>query len=88
MMMFPKRRADVTTRDTNGETLVLDRKHEEVHQLNRTASYVWHLCDGQASVAEIAVSMAREFGKEPGEVEHDVAELIRQFSALRLLESK
>jgi len=39
-------------------------------------------------VAEIAVSMAREFGKEPGEVERDVAELIRQFSALRLLESE
>jgi len=84
--MFPKRRADITTRDVNGETLILDRKHEEVHQLNNTASYVWQRCDGKTSVAEIALSMAHDFCAEPGDVEQDVAGLITQFSALRLLE--
>lgn len=84
--MFPKRRADVTTRDVRGETLILDRKHEEVHQLNNTASYIWQRCDGKASVAEIALSMAHDYGVAPGDAEQDVAGLIAQFSVLRLLE--
>ena len=86
--MFPKRRVDVTTRDVNGETLILDRKHEEVHQLNNTASYVWQRCDGKTSVAEIVLSMAHDFGAEPADVERDVAGLIAQFSVLHLLESE
>jgi len=86
MPTFPKRRADVITRDVKGETLILDRKHEEVHQLNNTASYIWQRCDGKTSVAEIARSMAHDFCAEPGDVEQDVAGLIAQFSALRLLE--
>lgn len=86
MPMFPKRRADVTTRDVNGETLILDRKHEEVHQLNNTASYVWQRCDGKTSVAEIARSMAHDFCIQPADVEADVAVLIDQLSVLRLLE--
>lgn len=84
--MIPKRRADVTARNVGGETLILDRKHEEVHQLNTTASYVWQRCDGKSSVAEIALSMAHDFGAEPGVAEQDVAGLIDQFAALRLLE--
>jgi Coenzyme PQQ synthesis protein D (PqqD) len=88
MPMFPKRRVDVTTRDVNGETLILDRKHEEVHQLNSTASYVWQRCDGKTSIAEIALSMAHDFCAEPADVERDVAGLIAQFSVLHLLESE
>ena len=85
--MFPKRRIDVTTRDVNGETLILDRMREEVHQLNKSASYVWQRCDGKTSVAEIAQSMVHEFNVRPEDVERDLAGLIARFSDLKLLES-
>lgn len=86
--MLPKRRADVTTRDVNGETLILDRKHEDVHQLNRSASYVWQCCDGRMSTHEIAIAMAKDFSLDLEVAERDVADLITKLAALGLLESE
>lgn len=87
MAILPKRRADVTTRDVNGETLILDRKHEDVHQLNGSASYVWQCCDGRISVHEIAVAMAKDFSIDLEVAERDVADIISQLAALDLLET-
>ena len=85
--MRPLRRADVTTRDLDSETLILDRKHEEVHHLNPSASYVWQCCDGRMTVGEIAASMAQAFDVELEDAERDVANLIARLVALHLLES-
>lgn len=87
MAIHPKRRVDVTTRDVNGETLILDRKHEDVHQLNSSASYVWQYCDGHISVHEIALAMARDFSIDLEVAERDVTDLITKLTALGLLES-
>lgn len=86
--MLPKRRADVTTRDVNGETLILDRKYEDVHQLNKSASYVWQCCDGRISTYEIAMAMAKDFSIDLDVAEKDVADLITKLAALGLLESE
>lgn len=87
MVIHPKRRTDVTTRDINGEILILDRKNEDVHQLNSSASYVWQNCDGQVSVRDIAVAMAKDFSIDFEVAEKDVNELIGKLRALGLLES-
>lgn len=86
--MLPKRRADLSFRDVDGETVVLDRRLGKVHQLNRTASYVWQRCDGRTEVGEIVASLARSYGVEPGDVEADVAAVMAQFAELRLLETQ
>lgn len=86
--MRPVRRLHVTTRDLDGETLILDRHREEVHQLNLSASYVWECCDGRLTVEEIAAAMARDFAISLEEAERDTANLISQFIALGLLESQ
>ena len=88
MPVFPKRRADLTTRDVNGETLILDRKHEDVHQLNNSASYVWQCCDGRMTSHDIAVAMAMDFSIVLEAAERDVASLISQLVALGLLETQ
>jgi PqqD family protein of HPr-rel-A system len=84
--MLPKRRADLSVRDVDGETVVLDRRLGKVHQLNRTASYVWQHCDGRTEVREIVASLARSYGVEPGDVEGDVQDVLARFEALRLVE--
>jgi PqqD family protein of HPr-rel-A system len=84
--MLLKRRADLSVRDVDGETVVLDRRLGKVHQLNRTASYVWQHCDGRTEVREIVASLARSYGVEPGDVEGDVQDVITQFEELRLVE--
>ena len=85
--MRPLRRADVTTRDLDSETLILDRRHQEVHHLNPSASYVWQCCDGRKTVGQIASSMAQEFGIEVEDAQRDVVSLLSQLNALHLLES-
>jgi len=86
--MLPKRRADLSFRDVEGETVVLDRRLGKVHQLNRTASYVWQRCDGRTEVREIVASLARSYGVEPGDVEGDVAAVMAQFAELRLIDEQ
>lgn len=86
--MFPKRRTDLSSRDVDGETVVLDRRLGKVHQLNRTASYVWQHCDGRTDLREIVASLARSYGVEPGDVEADVAAVIAQLVELRLIETQ
>ena len=83
--MCPLRRADLTTRELEGETLILDRQHEHVHQLNTSASYVWQRCDGQTTVREIAESMAQDFGIGLEEAERDVEGLVSRLKELGLL---
>jgi len=86
--MLPKRRADLSFREVDGEAVVLDRRLGKVHQLNRTASYVWQHCDGRTEVGEIVASLARSYGVEPGDVEGDVAAVMAQFAELRLMETQ
>jgi PqqD family protein of HPr-rel-A system len=86
--MLPKRRTDLSFRDLDGETVVLDRRLGKVHQLNRTASYVWQRCDGRTELREIIASLAQSYGAEPGDVEGDVAAVMAQFAELRLLETQ
>lgn len=84
--MRPMRRSHVTTRDLDGETLILDRQRDEVHQLNLSASYVWRRCDGQTTIEEIAAGMVRDFAIHLEEAQRDTVSLISQFVALGLLE--
>lgn len=86
--MRPKRRSHVTERDLDGETLILDRLREEVHQLNVSASYVWRCCDGHLTVNEIAIAMARDFSIDLEEAEKDATRIISQLIALGLLQSE
>ena len=49
-----RRRSDLRTQVVDGEMIVLDRQQGVVHQLNKTASYIWEQCDGQRTAAEVA----------------------------------
>jgi hypothetical protein len=83
----PRRRSDVKTRLVNGETLVLNRHEELVHQLNRTASYIWQRCDGQSTPKEIASQVCQAFEVDQSTALRDVLEIIQRLKQLNLLES-
>jgi len=63
-MNYPRRRTDVNSRVVEEETVVLDRHHEFIHQLNLTATYIWERCDGKASIEDIAAQLAETFDVE------------------------
>jgi len=83
----PKRRSDLTVRIVEGETVVLDREGGLIHQLNRTASYVWERCDGKSTLAEIENQMAAVFDVDRKTAAKDLAAILRQLKQLNLLES-
>lgn len=82
----PKRRSDVSFRAVDGEIIVLDRAAKQIHQLNATASFIWHRCDGQHIIADIAEELARFFDVELDPAREAVVASVRRFSELGLLD--
>ena len=68
--------------------VVLDRRAERIHQLNPTASFIWDRCDGACSVEQIAGGMTEAFDVDRETAAQDVAETVRQFTELGLLEGR
>lgn len=81
----PTYRRDVTVREIEGETLVLDLESGKIHQFNLTASYIWHKCDGKTLLGEIAGLLAAEFDVDRRTAEQDVVATINKLRELQLL---
>ena len=72
-------------RVVDGETVLLDREGDRVHQLNATASFVWSKLDGNASAEDVAAAVTEAFEVEPETAARDVSALLDQFRTLNLL---
>jgi hypothetical protein len=86
METYPRRRDDVTSRMVEGEVVVLDRRHELVHQFNATASFIWERCNGTATAADIAAQLTQAFDVPLATACTDVEQVLQQLQALQLLE--
>ena len=65
----PRARHDrLVVRELPDEVLVYDLESHEAHCLNSTAALVWHRCDGERTVAEIAAALEPELGEIDEEV--------------------
>jgi hypothetical protein len=82
----PKRRSDISVRAVGEELVVLDRTANRIHQLNRTASFIWNRCDGQHTLPEIAGELAASFEVEPDTARETVTTMVPRFSELGLLD--
>jgi hypothetical protein len=82
----PKRRLDLRTRRVAGETVVLDRREEFVHQLNKTASYIWQRCDGSQTPEEITEELCQAFDVDLPTARKDVLATVERLRTSKLLE--
>jgi hypothetical protein len=73
-------------RVVEGETIIFDRDGGVIHQLNRTASYIWERCDGQSTLADMAQQLAEAFDVEPTIAATDVVAIVKRLQQLHLLE--
>jgi Coenzyme PQQ synthesis protein D (PqqD) len=85
-MVRPRRRTDVQTCLVDGELVVLDRDREFVHQLNKTASFIWEQCDGRRTAAEIADQLGETFEVDGQTALKDVLEILANLKDLNLVE--
>ena len=81
-----KRSESLVVRDVRDGILVLDMEAGKIHQLNATAGFIWRQCDGAASAADIAVSVAREYDVEEGVAARDVEMALSELRALNLVD--
>jgi hypothetical protein len=81
-----KKRTGLNSREVDTETVIIDRETGEVHQLNATASYIWDSLDGETAIQVICESFAKDFNIPGDQSEKDVAEVIKQFKSLNLIE--
>jgi len=56
------RQKDLVVQELPDEVMVYDLKRHKAHCLNKTAALVWHHCDGETTVTEMASLLASEVG--------------------------
>jgi hypothetical protein len=78
-------RPEVLVREIEDELVILDRERGVVHQLNGTATLVWKRCDGERSVRDIAVELARVYDVSVDTAERDVETTVLRLAELHLL---
>jgi Coenzyme PQQ synthesis protein D (PqqD) len=86
MTNVPRRRSDVRARSVQGEVVVLDRRADLVHQLNRTAGFIWERCDGRTTPQDIADQLVEAFAVDAGTAAASVTAALQQLEQLGLLE--
>jgi PqqD family protein of HPr-rel-A system len=83
---MPKiRRSDLLTTTVDGEVVIFDQAAGVVHQLNRTASHIWSLCDGEPDIDDISARLAASFDDVPAAVTQDIVKTLADFERLGLL---
>jgi hypothetical protein len=80
-----KRAEALVVREVSDGILLLDIADDRIHQLNATAGFIWRHCDGVASAADIAVSVAREYAVEEAAATRDVEAALSELRALNLV---
>lgn len=84
--LYPKRRASLSWRTIDGETLILNREEGRLHQLNSTASFIWDCCDGNSNVAEITERLVGVYDVDARTAHKDVEEVLLSLRNSKLLE--
>ena len=82
----PKRRADLTVVELDGEAVIYDGQRGKLHHLNPTATLVFQLCDGTATVKRLAVDIGGAFNLPDKAVERQVRALVRELEKAKLLQ--
>jgi Coenzyme PQQ synthesis protein D (PqqD) len=87
MTTLPKARNDgLLTEEVDDELVVYDRETQRAHRLNRTARLVWHACDGQTTVGDLAMRLQDEL--ELATTDEDIVWLtLRKLERADLLEA-
>ena len=81
----PQARADLTVVELDGEAVIYDEINGDLHRLNPTATLVFSLLDGSASVEDLALDIAKAYGMPVEEITAQVRELANQFASSHLL---
>lgn len=72
----PARRSGIAWVELDGEAVLYDADGGGVHALNPTATLVWQLLDGTATLATLADELAEAFAADPRQIAGDLEQLV------------
>jgi PqqD family protein of HPr-rel-A system len=81
----PTKAADVLELDMGDGVILYNHDSSLVHHLNPSAALLWKLCDGDASVGQLAEEIAEEYELDGERVGQEVSAVIAEFDALDLV---
>ena len=83
----PEKAADVLELDMEDGFILFNHDSSLVHHLNPSAGIIWQLCDGTASIDDLAADVAAEFKVDAGETLRQLTSLIAELDALGLVQN-
>jgi PqqD family protein of HPr-rel-A system len=84
----PGKAAEVLELDMGDGVILYNHDSSLVHHLNPSAALLWRLCDGEATMKELAGEIAEEYGLEPDTVLGEISGVIAEFDALNLVRDR
>jgi hypothetical protein len=81
----PRKCSDVLELDMGDGVIIYSRESDLVHHLNFSAGLVWQLCEGNASVEELARDFAVAYRLELNKVRSELAVVVAEFDTLGLV---
>lgn len=82
----PRRRSTVRQHELPDGLLIFNPQSLKAFALNASASAVWDLCDGNHTIADIALELSQCAGRTPEELLPDVATAVQKLLELGLVE--
>jgi hypothetical protein len=81
----PRKHPDATSRNVDGEEVVMVPHVGYVHVLNEAGAFFWSCLDGQRTVEEIARALTEEFEMEYATAREDLLELLKELEAKHMV---
>ncbi|MCA9189643.1 MAG: PqqD family protein [Planctomycetales bacterium] len=83
--MYYVRRNELSAQEVDGEVVLLDAAGERIHQLNGTASLIWHRCDDKTTIDDLVELLMAHFDVDRTTALGDVSEFVDQLCTLKIL---
>jgi PqqD family protein of HPr-rel-A system len=81
----PRKQADVLELDMGDGIVLYDPESKLVHHLNPSASLLWQLADGEASLEQLVEEASQELQLDRSELHEQFSGLIAELDALGVL---
>jgi hypothetical protein len=77
---------DVIWRRIEDEVVVIKDNGLATHVLNKTAAFIWELCDGKSGIDEITARLCQHFDVSVDVAREDVSELIEKLTEVGIVQ--
>jgi hypothetical protein len=82
----PTPNREVALQRVGAEAILHDRRNGRAHVINEPAARIWELCDGQATLDQIAQAFAASYTMPVSSVRDDVIYILSKFRELQILD--